>query len=143
MTLVKHGYPRNINFLFDEIFNSFPTTWGTDSNKSSSTPKVNIHETKDAYLLDLSAPGLNKEDLKVNAENGLLTISFEKKEDSQTEEVKTIKREFSYASFSRSFSLDDKIDVEGIQAKYENGVLKLNLPKKEEVKINPKAITVG
>jgi len=143
MTFVKHGYPRNINYLFDEIFNSFPSTWGADSNKGSNTPKVNIHETKDAYLLDLSAPGLNKEDFKVNAENGLLTISFEKKEESKSEDVKTIKREFSYGGFTRSFSLDDKIDVESIEAKYENGVLKLTLPKKEEVKITPKAITVG
>jgi len=143
MTLVKHGYPRNINYLFDEIFNGFPTTWGTDTHKGTIVPKVNIHETKDAYLLDLNAPGLNKEDIKVNAENGLLTISFEKKEETQSEDVKTIKREFTHESFKRSFSLDDKIDVDGIQAKYENGVLKLTLPKKEEVKVSPKEITIG
>ena len=142
MTLVKHGYPRNINYLFDEIFNGFPTTWGTDSHRGTFSPKVNIHETKDAYLVDLNAPGLNKEDFKVNAENGLLTISFEKKEETKSEDVKTIKREFKHESFSRSFSLDDKIDAENIEAKYENGVLKLTLPKKEEVKVTPKAITV-
>ena len=143
MTLVKHGYPRNINYLFDEIFNGFPTSWGTDNHKGTIIPKVNIHETKDAYLLDLNAPGLNKEDIKVNAENGLLTISFDKKEPSKSDDVKTIKREFSHESFKRSFSLDDKIDVNGIQAKYENGLLKLTLPKKEEVKATPKEITIG
>ncbi len=143
MTLVKHGYPRDINYLFDEIFNSFPTSWGTDNHKATNYPKVNIHETKDAFLLELNAPGLNKEDIKVNAENGLLTISFEKKEEVENENVKTIKREFSYNSFSRSFSLDDKIDSEAIQAKYENGVLKLNLPKKEDIKTAPKTITIG
>ncbi|MFP5039809.1 Hsp20/alpha crystallin family protein [Parasediminibacterium sp. JCM 36343] len=141
MTLVKHS-PRSINYLFDEIFNTFPAGWGKDLHTNTSIPAVNIHESTDGYHLELNAPGRNKEDFKVNVENGLLTISFEKKEETEEKDYKTIRREFSHESFKRSFSLDDKIDGENIQAKYENGILKLLLPKKEEVKVLPKEITI-
>ena len=101
-----------------------------------------MHETNEAYWLELAAAGLNKEDFKVHAENDLLTISFEKREEETQTDAKVIRREFAHQSFKRSFSLDEKINVEGIQARYENGILKLTLPKKEEVKISPKEITI-
>ena len=142
MTFVKHNHPRNINYIFDEVFNAFPSTWGNDYLTHKSTPLVNIHETSDGYHLELTAAGLTKEDFKVNAENGLLTISYEKKEETQQPAYKTIRREFTYHSFKRSFSLDQKVNVDGIQAKYENGILKLYLPKKEEVKVSPKEIAI-
>ncbi len=103
---------------------------------------MNIQETTDAYHLELSAPGRSKEDFKLSLENGQLIISFEKKEETRTEEYKTIRKEFSFRSFKRSFNLDDRINSAGIQAKYENGVLKLLLPKKEEKKESAKQITV-
>ena len=87
-------------------------------------------------------PGRNKEDFKINAENGLLTVSYDKKEETKPEDVKNIRSEFSLQGFKRSFSLDDKIDVTGIQAKYENGLLKVLLPKKEAVKESAKQITI-
>ncbi len=139
MTIVKH---KPINSLFDEFFNNFPATWGKDYNQGWSVPPVNIHETADGYHLELNAPGRNKEDFKVSVENGLLSISFEKKEEAEQKDYKTIRREFSYKSFKRSFSIDDNINADGIQAKYENGVLKLYLPKKEEVKQSPKQINI-
>ena len=142
MTLVKHSSPRVINDLFDEVFKGFPTTWGSDGYSKRVFPAVNIHETNEAYLLELAAAGLNKEDFKVHAENDLLTISFEKREEETQTDSTVIRREFSHQSFKRSFSLDEKINVEGIQARYENGILKLTLPKKEEVKISPKEITI-
>ena len=142
MTLVKHGNPRNINYLFDEIFNTFPSNWGSDSHAHKVNPSVNIHETSDGYHLELTAPGLNKEDFKIHAADGLLTISYEKKEETEQKEYKTIRREFIQRSFKRSFGLDDKVNVDGIEAKYENGILKLLLPKKEEVKVTPKEITI-
>ena len=142
MTLVKHGNPRNINYLFDEIFNTFPANWGSDSYAQKANPSVNIHETTDGYHLEVTAPGLNKEDIKINAADGLLTISYEKKEEAEQKEYKTIRREFIQRSFKRSFSLDEKVNVDGIEAKYENGILKLHLPKKEEVKVTPKEITI-
>ena len=88
------------------------------------------------------APGLKKEDFKVNLEKGLLTISYDKKADAENKSFKTLRREFGVAGFKRSFSVDDKINMDGIQAKYENGILSLLLPKKEDVKVSPKEITI-
>lgn len=139
MTLVKRNY-RTFDNLFDELFNNIPTAWGKESGWN--VPPVNIHETEEAYHLELVAPGLAKEDFKVNLEKGLLTISFEKKDEAENKEYKTHRREFSVTSFKRSFTVDDKVNAEGIQAKYDNGVLKLFLPKKEEVKALPKEITI-
>ncbi len=142
MTLVKNNNTPFVG-LFDELFNQFPNTWGRDwQHEHSHAPAVNIYESNDAYLLELNAPGRNKEDFKVNIEKGLLTISYEKKENLEQKDQKTLRREFSYRSFKRSFSLDEKINAEGIQARYDNGVLKLTLPKKEEVKVSPKQITI-
>ena len=142
MTLVKFNKPANRSFnnLFDELLNDFPVNYGKEWNNV--VPPVNIAETPDAYHLELSVPGRNKEDFKVNIENGLLTISFEKKEETKDENIKSVRKEFAYQSFKRSFSLDEKIDVEKIQAKYENGLLKFFLPKKEQVKEATKQISI-
>jgi HSP20 family protein len=141
MTLVKVNN-RPFGNLFNELLNEFPAarTFGQDL---LAFPQTNIHETPEAFHVELNAPGRSKEDFKIQVEQGLLTISFEKKEESaQTEGYKTIRREFEFRSFKRSFSVDDKVDVDGIQAKYEQGVLKLLLPKKEESKQSPKQINI-
>jgi HSP20 family protein len=140
MTLVKH-HAKNLNNVFDEFF-GFPSAWGRDFNQNWNIPAANIHETNDGFHIELNAPGRNKEDFKISVENGLLIIGFEKKEETEQKDYKTIRREFSYNSFKRSFSLDDKVNADNIQAKYENGVLKLFIPKKEEVKSAPKQISV-
>ena len=146
MTLVKvNGAPfsKQFNSIFDDWFSDFPALTGKDSNFGSwSNAPVNIYENKDGYALELSAPGLNKEDIKLNVENGLLTISYEKKDESKSEENKTVRKEFSYRSFKRSFNLDEKVNVEDISEKYENGVLKLQLPKKKKTKISSKQISI-
>lgn len=145
MTLVKfNGTPvkKSYSSIFDDFFNDW-TGVGSDSNinKWSQAP-VNIHETKDAYHLELSAPGLKKEDIKINVENGLLTISYEKDESTTSEEYKTVRREFTYNSFKRSFTLNDKVNASEIQGKYENGVLKVLLPKKPEAQAVSKQIDI-
>jgi HSP20 family protein len=140
MTLVKHN-PANLGVLFDELFNGFPAQWGRDTHNSF-VPPVNIHETKEGYHVELNAPGRNKEDFKMNLDKGLLTISFEKQAETENKEYKTIRKEFSYNSFKRSFNVDEKINIAGIQAKYENGVLKVYLPKKEEVIAEPQQIAI-
>lgn len=140
MTLVKHN-PANLGVLFEELFNGFPAQWGKDAHNSFA-PAVNIHETKEAYHVELSAPGRNKEDFKINVDKGLLTISFEKQAETENKEYKTIRKEFNYSSFKRSFSVDEKINTAGIQAKYENGILKVYLPKKEEVIAEPQQIAI-
>jgi len=140
MTFVKQ--PTQVNNLFDELFNNFPANWGRDYSNQVGHPKVNIHETSDGFHLELIAAGRNKEDFKVNIEKDLLTINFEKKEVEENKEFKTIRKEFTLNSFKRSFSLDEKIQADAIQAKYENGILKLYLPKKEQITPATKEITI-
>jgi HSP20 family protein len=143
MTLVKVNN-RPFGNLFNELLNDFPAAARSFGQDLIAFPQTNIHETPEAYHLELNAPGRTKEDFNIQVEQGLLTISFEKKEESTpVEGYKTIRREFEFKSFKRSFSVDDKINVEGIQAKYENGVLKLLLPKKEESKQSAKQINIA
>lgn len=141
MTLVTSNYKptRTFNNFFNEILHELPSFAGQNYN---AFPPVNIVETADAWHLELSAPGRSKEDFKVNVDNDLLTISYEKKEEVKTEGVKTIRREFGFQSFKRSFNLDSQVDAANVQAKYENGLLKLLLPKKAEAKQAAKEITI-
>ncbi|MBO9567039.1 MAG: Hsp20/alpha crystallin family protein [Niastella sp.] len=142
MTLVKfNNRPVNrvFNSVFDDLLNQFPTTW---KDSSLHNPPVNIHETSDAYHVELSAPGLKKEDFQVKVEDGLLTIGYEQKEETKSEEYKTVRREFSQRSFKRSFTVEDQVNVDNIEAKYEQGVLKLRLPKKEQAKPTVKQINI-
>jgi HSP20 family protein len=143
MTLVKVNN-RPFGNLFNDLLSEFPVAARSFGQELLAFPQTNVVETPEAFHLELNAPGRTKEDFKVQVENGLLTVSFEKKEDSaQTEGYKTIRREFEFKSFKRSFSADDKINTEGIQAKYENGILKLLLPKKEESKPVAKQINIA
>ena len=140
MTLVKNNFrPVHFNNVFNELFNEFPVF---AEKAGLNFPPVNIAETTDGYHVELNAPGRNKEDFRINLDNGLLTISYEKKEETKSDEVKSLRREFSFQSFKRSFSLEDKVDAANIQAKYENGLLKIYLPKKAELKEAAKQITV-
>ena len=144
MTLVKvnnNALQRPFSNIFDELFNELPAfkSWG---GSGWEFPPVNIHETPDAFHLELNVPGRNKEDFKLNVENSLLTISFEKKEETKSDDYKTVRREFSYKSFSRSFNLDQQVDYAKIQAKYENGLLNILLPKNAEAKEASKQITI-
>jgi HSP20 family protein len=139
MTLVKHNF-KNLDNIFEDLLSTIPANWGRDMNFS--IPPVNIHETNDAYHLELVAPGLKKEAFKISLEKGVLSISYEQKQEDENKDYKTHRKEFRSSSFKRSFTVDDKVNTDGIQAKYEDGVLKLHLPKKDEVKVMPKEITV-
>lgn len=138
MTLVKLNNRPAVNSVFDEFFNQFPGTWKDNTH----FPPVNVFESPNAYDIELSAAGLAKEDFHVNIENGQLIISFDKKEEKKSEDQKVIRKEFSHRSFKRSFNLDEQVEVENIAAKYENGVLKLHLPKKEAAKPATKQINI-
>ncbi|MCE3281960.1 MAG: Hsp20/alpha crystallin family protein [Chitinophagaceae bacterium] len=139
MTLVKHNF-RNLDNIFDDLLGNIPASWGRDMNFS--IPPVNIQETNDAYQLELVAPGLKKEAFKISLDKGVLSISYEHRQEEDTKDVKTHRKEFRSSSFKRSFTVDEKVNTEGIEAKYEDGILKLLLPKKEEVKVVPKEIAV-
>jgi HSP20 family protein len=105
---------------------------------SIALPPANINETTKEFQLDLSVPGMKRDDFKVDIENGILTISSEKEEEKKDEDKNYRRREFSYRSFSRSFTLPDNVDENNINAKYDNGMLKIIIPKKEETISKPK-----
>ena len=144
MTTIKfnrHPLQKNFGSILDEFFNDVPAKWNNGFN-GHQLPAVNIHETDDALHLEVNAPGRNKEDFNLSVEDNQLTISYEKKQENETNTHKTIRREFSFESFKRSFNLGEEINAENIQAKYENGVLKLYLPKKQVVKESAKQISI-
>lgn len=146
MTLVKVNNPiaKGFDGFFSDLLNEFPTTFGkTVREDVFGFPPVNIKEVKDAYQLEVAVPGMEKSDFNIKLEQNILTISAEKKEEVKNEDEKHIRKEFSYRAFKRSFTLDEKIEASGIAAKYENGILKVELPKKEELKQLPKEITVS
>mgnify|MGYP000851075293 CR=1 FL=1 len=133
----------SLNKWIDTLFNTtLADAMGTDFTTSS--PSVNIVEHEANYIMQLAAPGLEKSDFNINIENDYLVISAEKK--SEKEETgaagKFTRREFNYSSFKRSFQLDDHINREEISATYENGVLNITLPKKEENWKKPTATTI-
>ncbi len=123
--------------LFDDLLTR--DLWNMGFSNSSEThttiPAVNIKETPENFEVEMAAPGMSKSDFKVELDGNSLTISSEKKSDNEQHEEKYARREFSYQSFSRTFQLSrDVVDAENIQARYENGVLFLVIPKKEEVR---------
>jgi HSP20 family protein len=143
MTVVKlNNRPANGFNLLDNFFNEFPTFFKDDFAKAQGFIPVNVKETKDAYQLEVVAPGFEKNDFNINLEKNILTVSIERKTESENKDEKQIRREYSYHSFKRSFTIDEKVDSEKIEAKYVNGVLTLNLPRKEEVKASAKEISV-
>ena len=143
MTLLKRpdSYYPSIPSLIDSLFSRDWMDWSTSNYSSTNTtlPAVNVKETDDEYTLEVAAPGMKKDDFKINLENNQLTISSElKKEKENKEEDIFTRREFSYQSFLRSFSIPENV-VEGekITAKYSDGILTVKLPKREEVKPKP------
>ena len=145
MTMVRVNNPVSKSFdgLMNDIFNDFPANFGkTVRQDLLHFPPVNIVEKKDAYQLEVSAPGWEKADFNVKLDGKLLNISAENKTENSVEGDKVIRKEFSKKSFKRSFTLDEKINAAGINAKYENGILSVTLPKKEEVKEAAKEITI-
>ncbi|MEO8584118.1 MAG: Hsp20/alpha crystallin family protein [Flavitalea sp.] len=129
---------KRYDSFFSDLLN-LPTTWPNVAGN----PEVNISDSPNAYHLELNVPGRNKEDFKISIEKDLLTVSFEKKEEVKTEGVNTIRREFSFNTFKRSFTVDERIDTSNIQAKYDNGILKIELPKKEQIKEEAKQISIN
>lgn len=148
MTQVKfnnRNYDRSFNNMVDELFNGLPVLFneGYNSLTKQGYVPVNIKETETGYSVDVVAPGFEKSDFKVNLDSNILTISAEKKAEEKNESEKQIRREYSYKSFKRSFTIDEKIDATAIEASYVNGVLRLNLPKKTEVREAAKEITIN
>jgi HSP20 family protein len=135
---------KSFNTLVDDLFANIPSILRDDFVTPNTKPSVpvNIKETEREYVLELFAPGFEKEDFKIHLENNTLTVSAEKKNETLGENEKQILKEFKQQPVKRSFTVDEKINCENIVAKYQNGVLTLNLPKREDVKEAAKQITI-
>jgi HSP20 family protein len=145
MTLVKmnNGFGKSFDGMMKDFLSEFPSTvTKTFREDLLNFPPVNIIEKAENYLVELSVPGFEKSDFAVKLDGNLLTISTEKKDEATNQTDKMIRKEFTYKSFKRSFTLDEKIDAENISAKYENGILKLELPKKQVAQANAKDISI-
>ncbi len=143
MTLTRRNGNLTNSFpsLFDDWFSRDLLDWNNSnfSNTGTTLPAVNVKETPETFEVEMAAPGMQKEDFKVELNNNILTISSEQRnEHEEKENDKYSRKEFSYQSFQRSFQLSrEAVDADNIQAKYENGVLHLTIPKREEVKQKP------
>lgn len=143
MTIVK----RNINspyfpdwledFFSGEVFNPLI------KSRVSSIPMVNVFENDKSFRIEVAVPGIRKEDIKINLDNDIIKISAELENEIEEENEKCTKREYSYRSFSRSFTLPESVDTEKIDAKSDDGILKITIKKKEEDIVKPpKEITI-
>jgi len=147
MTNVKFNrkpFAGTFNSFVDEFMTELPGLFKNDFNNSDQKVfiPVNVQESDNSYRMEVVAPGFEKTDFTINLDQNLLTVSAEKKEEVKEEKEKQIRREYSYRSFKRSFTIDEKIDATQIEASYINGVLILNLPKKTEVKEAAKQIEI-
>jgi HSP20 family protein len=144
MAIVKfsNGNTRNgLNPLFNDVFGTFFNESFVSDRLISRVPPVNIAETDNGYDIELAAPGLTKEDFKINLDKNILSISAEKKSE-KTENKKYNSREYSYSSFARSFTIPEMADQSKIEAEYVNGLLKVNVAKREEAKNITKEISI-
>jgi HSP20 family protein len=129
-SVVDNIFQKSLRHFFDDNF------WGADSPSAMRQVPVNVRETEQQYELDVIAPGCKKEDFNININDNVLTISFNHKDEKKEQDEKTgwVRNEYVQRSFSRSFTLDDTVDVNKINASYTDGVLKLALAKNEKAK---------
>ena len=143
MNLIKRNVgqaPALHRLFFDDIFGRDFFNWENNNYSTTSTtlPSVNIKETADNYEVEVAAPGMDKNDFKITLDGNQLTISSVKENEETTENENYSRREFSYQSFQRSFELPKNVvDEDKIIARYENGLLLLSIPKREEAKPRP------
>jgi HSP20 family protein len=145
MTLVKfnNGLKNNARGpFFNDVFDSILNDSFLGDKLVARIPAVNISETKNEFQVELAVPGLKKEDFKISLDKNVLTVSSEKKTENVEEGKKFSKREYSYNSFSRSFTLPESADHSKIEADYADGILTLTITKKEEAKFQSREIAV-
>jgi len=143
MTLAKFTdnlFP-SIPSIFNDVFGKDLMDWNNwnFAEENTTLPAVNIKENDNEYNIEMAAPGLKKENFKINYDKGRLMISSEKKDQKEEkDESKITRREFCYQCFKRSFTIpEDEVNIDKISAKYENGILQISLPKREEAKPQP------
>ena len=137
MKLIKRSDDWGLPSIWEDFFNNDLFNIPSFVAKGTTVPAVNISETDNEYTVEMAAPGMKKGDFKINLDNNVLSISSESKKEEEKKEKYFTRKEFSYQSFERSFTLPESVDQEKIMAKYTDGVLNLVLPKKEEAKVKP------
>jgi len=149
-TLVRQNatlFPSLPSLLEDFFNRDWADSTLANSNFSATLPAVNVRETNDNFTIDVAAPGMKRDEFKVELDNNVLTISsqHEEKQEENDETRNYTRREFNYQSFQRSFSLpENKVEGEQISARYVDGILHITVPKKDEAKVKPaKQITIG
>jgi HSP20 family protein len=144
MTLVKFNEHKGANgySTFNDLFDNFFNEGVMLNKKTEKHPAVNIYENETSFIVELAAPGLKKEDFKINLEKDVLSISAQEKQEAETEQRKVYRKEFSYQSFKRVFNLPDLIDRSNIDAKYQDGILIVSIAKKEDKIVKTRIIAV-
>lgn len=144
MTLVKfaNGHNNALKPWFSDVFDSYFNDAFTSDRFSSKVPAANISETENNFHIELAAPGLKKDNFKISLEKNVLSISAEAKSEQASEGKKYNRKEYSYTSFVRSFTLPETADQANIDAEYADGILKINVGKKDEAKLLAKEIAV-
>ncbi len=134
MSLVTWHPEEAIDKFFDtdRFFNVKPNRWRTEAE--TVLPKVNVTEDENFFHLEAETPGMKDKDIAIEVHNGVLTLKGHKEDQSETEKENYHIREFSSQSFERSFKLSDRVDTEKVSAKIDNGVLRVDLPKHEQIK---------
>ncbi|MCG1036896.1 Hsp20/alpha crystallin family protein [Polaribacter sargassicola] len=126
--------------VLPNVFNDFFRDWSTSnfSDTNTTLPAVNIKESENDFIVDVAVPGMEKEDFKIDLDNDILTISSEKTSNNESSNDNYTRKEYSYLSFKRSFTLPKGVvDSDKINAIYKNGELKITIPKLEEAKPKP------
>ncbi|MBU2938965.1 Hsp20/alpha crystallin family protein [Lacinutrix sp. C3R15] len=131
------NFPTISNWLEDIFNRDLPSVFTSNFNTGITLPKVNIKETADAFMVEMAVPGLKKSDFKIDLENQELSISTEVKEEKEQKNVNYTRREYGYSSFKRTFTLPESVNEDQIKASYNDGILSILLPKKEEAKQKP------
>lgn len=133
----QSNFPTFSSLIDDWFLGDIPSLLTSNFNEGISLPKTNIKETADAYFVEMAVPGMKKDDFEIHLENQMLSISAETKEEKQENNENYTRREFGYSSFKRTFTLPEHIEESKIKANYNEGILSVELPKKEEAKPKP------
>ena len=134
MTIIRWKQrPMRHNLLDEMLEKGFNTGF---EKKCGCVPATNILEKNDSYEIELAAPGMKKDDFKLEVEKNILSVVFDKKEADEKEAVEYLQREFEMDGFTRSFTIPETADVEKIKARYDNGILFISIPKMEKARLS-------
>lgn len=132
-----YNFPMWPSWMEDFLNRDLPAVFSQNFNTGMSMPMVNIKETPDSYYVEMAVPGMKKSDFQIDLDNQILSISTDIREGEVTKDVQFTRKEFGYSSFKRSFTLPQTVEYNRIKADYKEGILSIQLPKKEEAKQKP------